>query len=44
MGGPSEGLTVTEKKELWFNEKRLTVLQDESVSRKNGTWKSRLLF
>lgn len=44
MGGPSEGLTVTEKKELWFNEKRLTVLQDESVSRENGTWKSRLVF
>ena len=44
MGSPSGGLTITEKKELWFNEKRLTVLQDESVSRENGTWKSRLVF
>ena len=44
MGGPSGGLTVTEKKELWFNEKRLAVLQEESVSRENGTWKSRLVF
>jgi len=44
MGGPPAGLSVTEKKELWFNKKRLTVLQDDSVSRKNGTWKSRLVF
>ncbi|MEA2116760.1 MAG: hypothetical protein U9P36_15460 [Thermodesulfobacteriota bacterium] len=44
MGGPSGGLIVTEKKELWFNTKRLTVLQDESVTRENGTWKSRLVF
>jgi hypothetical protein len=44
MGGPARGLTVTEKKELWFNNKRLTVLQDEAVTRKNGTWKSRLVF
>jgi hypothetical protein len=44
LGGPRKGLTVTEKKELWFNNKCLAVLQDESVTRKNGTWKSRLVF
>ncbi|MBW1750205.1 MAG: hypothetical protein JRJ37_05835 [Deltaproteobacteria bacterium] len=44
MGGPPAGLSVTEKKELWFNDKRLAVLQEELVSRENGTWKSRLVF
>ena len=44
MGGPDRGLAVKEKKELWFKGKRLAVLQDESVSRENGTWKSRLVF
>ena len=43
-GGSAKELTVTKKKELWFNNKRLAVLQDESVTRKNGTWESRLVF
>ncbi|NOQ46283.1 MAG: hypothetical protein GQ559_06380 [Desulfobulbaceae bacterium] len=44
MGGPSEGLTIEERRELWFNNKCLAVLQDESIFRENGTWKSRLVF
>ena len=43
-GAAEEGVTVVERKELWFNNKRLAVLQDESVSRENGIWKSRLVF
>lgn len=43
-GRDSEELTVVERKELWFNNKRIAVLQDEAVSRESGTWKSRLVF
>ena len=44
LGGPKKGLSVREKKELWFHNQCLAVLQDESVTRINGTWKSRLVF
>lgn len=43
-GAPEKDVTVVERKELWFNNKCVAVLQDESVSRENGTWKSRLVF
>lgn len=44
LGAPAAGLTVREKRELWFNNKKLSTLRDESISRTNGTWKSRLVF
>jgi hypothetical protein len=44
LGAPADGLVVREKRELWFNNKKLSTLRDESISRANGTWKSRLVF
>ncbi len=44
LGAPGKGLVVSEKRELWFGGKRLSILQNESLTRKNGTWKSRLVF
>ncbi|HHD62821.1 MAG TPA: hypothetical protein ENK96_00320 [Desulfobulbaceae bacterium] len=44
LGAPADGLIIREKRELWFNNKKLCTLRDESISRKNGTWKSRLVF
>lgn len=44
LGAPADGLTVREKRELWFKNKKLSTLRDESIIRASGTWKSRLVF
>ncbi|HHB77074.1 MAG TPA: hypothetical protein ENK84_11125 [Desulfobulbus sp.] len=44
LGAPAKGMVVREKRELWFNGHRLSTLQNKSIRRENGTWKSRLVF
>ena len=44
LGAPAKGMVVREKRELWFSGHKLSTLQNKSIRRKNGTWKSRLVF
>lgn len=44
LGAPTKGLVIREKRELWLKNNRLSILQNKSITRKNGTWQSRLVF
>ncbi len=44
LGVPAKGLNIEEKRELRFKGNKISTLQNTSIRRTNGTWKSRLVF
>ncbi len=44
MGAPAGGIRVEESRELWLGSRKLSLLRRETMTRKNGTWESSLVF
>ncbi len=44
MGAPQDGIRVRETRELRMGGRRLSLLRQENLTRKNGTWESTLVF
>lgn len=44
MGGPEQGVKIEEKQTLLCNGEELTVLNNESTTKENGTWEDTLTF
>ncbi len=44
LGAPAGGVRVEETRELWLDNRKLSLLRRETITRKNGTWESTLVF
>ena len=44
MGGPEKGASVEEKQSLFSGGKELTVLNNQTTTKENGTWENTLTF
>ncbi len=44
LGAPAGGIRVEETRELWQGSRKLSLLRRETITRKNGTWESTLIF
>ncbi len=44
LGGPEQGVKIEEKQTLLCNGEELTVLNNESTTKENGTWEDTLTF